>query len=169
MRVFAVAHDLAAFAAEGDAGRKGLIQFSRKPARDGGIIGAGPRKGAGRQLAPEFRRRRTLACFHFGDQLGVIGGVDDDGDESVVLGRGADQGRAADVDVFDAIVETGARLNRRLEGIQIDHQQIDGADGVFLHRLLVPGVVAPGQQPAMDLRVQGLDPAVHDLGEPGFV
>ena len=58
---------------------------------------------------------------------------------------------------------------RRLERIEIDDEQVDRRDVVGEHRRLVLGIVADRQQPAMDLRVQGLDPPVHHLGKAGEI
>jgi len=87
----------------------------------------------------------------------------------VVLGGAANQGRAADVDVLHARFEIGAARDRVLERVKIDDQKVDRCDVVHRHGQLVLLVVAPRQQPAMDHRVQGLDAAVHDLGEAGMV
>ena len=85
----------------------------------------------------------------------------------MVLGGGADHRRAADVDVLDAVVVAGALRHRRLERIEVDHQEIDRPDAVRRHRRRVFLVVADRQQPAMHLGMQRLDPAVHHLGKAG--
>ena len=82
----------------------------------------------------------------------------------MVLGAGADQRRAADIDIFDAIVEIGAARDRLLEGVEIDHEQIDRRDRVLLKRALMRLVAAHGEQPAMNARMQRLDAAVHHFG-----
>ena len=169
VRILAVTQGLFQGAADGELGWEGVAHLSGKPARDGGVIGAGAGIGPGRQGLAECRRRRIVAAFHFFDQLAVIGGIDDDGDESMVLGRRPDQGRAADIDVLDTIVEPGAAGNRRLERIQIDHQQPDGPDAVIFHRLLMRVHIKPGQKPAVNFWVQGFDSAVHDFGKAGFI
>ena len=61
----------------------------------------------------------------------------------------------------------GALRDRRLERIEIDHQQIDRPDAVLRHRRGVLRVVADREQAAMHLRMQRLDPAVHHLGKAG--
>ena len=83
----------------------------------------------------------------------------------MILGRGADHGGAADVDVLNALLESGAFVDGGLERIEIDHQQIDRRDAVRLHRLRMLLVVADRKQPAMHLRMQCLDPAIHHLGK----
>ena len=56
-----------------------------------------------------------------------------------------------------------------LEGIEVHHHHVDGGDAVLLQRLDVRGHAAPGQDAAVDLRVQGLHAAVEDLREAGHV
>jgi hypothetical protein len=65
----------------------------------------------------------------------------------MVLGRRARHRRAADVDVLDGLLEACA------------------LDAVCAHRLGMVRLVAQRQQPAMDDRMQGLDPSVHHFGE----
>ena len=87
----------------------------------------------------------------------------------MVLGRRADHGRPADIDVLDAV---GIRLvgrDGRLERVEIHHQQVDRPDPVGGERGLVLGVVADREQAAMHRRMQRLHPAVHHLGETGQV
>ena len=85
----------------------------------------------------------------------------------MVLRRGADHRRSADVDILDAFLETCALIDGGLERIEIDHQEVDRRDAVRLHRLRMFGIVADRQQSAMHLRMQGLDPAVHHFRKSG--
>jgi len=87
--------------------------------------------------------------------------------EVVILGGRADHRRPADVDVLDAGRLVGARGQGLAEGVKVADQKIDRGDRVRRHRRPVRFQVAPRQQAAMDLRVQGLHPAVHDLGKAG--
>ncbi len=87
----------------------------------------------------------------------------------VVLGRGADHGGPADIDVFHAVIIARARGDGRLEGVEVDDDQVDGADVMGVHCGTVLGIVAPGEDPAVDFRVQGFHPPVHDLGEARMV
>ncbi len=84
----------------------------------------------------------------------------------VLRGR-ADHGRAADVDILDAGVIVGAFGDGLFKRVQVDHQQVDRADAVFVHRGDMGVVVAQGQQATVDHRVQGLDTAIHHLGKAG--
>ena len=97
----------------------------------------------------------------------VVARVDHDGDVGVVLGRGADHGGAADVDVLDAGREVGALGDGRFERIEIDDEEIDRADAVRLHRARMLAVVADREQAAVHLGMQRLDAAVHHFGKAG--
>ena len=101
------------------------------------------------------------------EHQGVVGRFDDDGNIGVVLGRGADHGRPADVDILDAIVEARAARDGLLERIEIDDQKIDGADVMGAHRFGMRGIAADGEKPAMHGRMQRLDAAVHHFRKAG--
>ena len=97
----------------------------------------------------------------------------------MVLCRRPDHRRSANVDVLDRLVESGTAGDRPFEGVEIDGEKVDPADPLLTERGHV-GLHRPsGQQSAVDLRVQGLDPAAEDLplagdignpgdGEPGI-
>src|SRR5690606_6348301 len=108
----------------------------------------------------------------FGDvakDFGVVGGVDDDGHIGVVLGGGADHGRAANVDILDDVVIGSARGDGLLEGVEIDRDEVDGADFVLCHRGGVGWVVPYRKKSAMHFGVEGLDAAIHHFGKAGEV
>ena len=88
----------------------------------------------------------------------------------VVLGRGADHRRAADVDqvlrVAAAVLERG-RVGA--ERVEVRHDEVDRVDAVLLHVGVVVGVVAVGEDAAVHLRVQRDDPVAEDRGEAGEV
>ena len=88
----------------------------------------------------------------------------------VVLGGGADQGRAADVDVLDhLLVADAAAGGGALERVQVHHHEVDRSDAVLGQRLavLLPG--ADREQAGEDRGVERLHAAVEDLREPGVV
>ena len=102
------------------------------------------------------------------DDAGVVAGVDHDGHIFVVLRRRADHGRAADVDVLDGVGQVAIRLGHGgFEGIEIDRDQVDRLDAVLVHHRAVQRTAT--EDAAMDLRVQGLDAAVHHFREAGVV
>ena len=108
----------------------------------------------------------AVVALHLGEHRAVVERIDHDGDAVVVLGRGAHHRRPADVDVLDGVLEGAAGLgDGRGERIQVDDDEVDRLDAVLAHHGVVGA--APAEQAAVDLRVQGLDPAVHDLREAG--
>ena len=146
VRVFAVAQDFGAVESQLQPGREdgrdrrgfgrlgfGAFVEAGQPVGDHAVVAGGVREGllgqteAGRQL------QGAAVGLHFGEQRGVVCRIGDDGDAGVVLGRGADHGRAADVDVLDGVFQRHAGLgDGRGEGVEIDADQIDGRDAVLL-------------------------------------
>ena len=168
MRILAVAERL--FQASGDGDARGELGFglSREPGRDGSVVGGGSCVSLGGQPAPEQRRGATGGRY-FGERAGVLIRVGQHHDEIVVFGGGADQGGAADVDVLDAVVVRCTGRDSCLERVEVDRHQIDGGDVVDAHLVDVFGEVPAREDAAVDLRHQGFDAAVHDLGEAGMV
>ena len=86
----------------------------------------------------------------------------------MVLGGGAQQRRAADVDVLDGGFQVAAGFGHGLlEGIEVDDYQVDGLDAILPHHRVVKA--AATQDTAMDEGVEGLDPPRHHLREAGVV
>ncbi len=84
----------------------------------------------------------------------------------VVLGGGADQRRAADVDVLDdLLVAHAAAGGGALEGVQVHDHQVDRSDAVLGQGLAVLLAGPDGEQAGEDGRVQRLHAAVEDLRE----
>ena len=110
------------------------------------------RRRVGRATA---RRRRAISA----STALVVGGIDDDADVGVVLRRGADHRRTADVDQLDAGV---AR-----ERIEVDDDEIDRLDAVLGHVGLVLGHRRVGEHAAVDLRMQRHHTVAEDRRHPG--
>ena len=89
----------------------------------------------------------------------VVGRVDDDADVRMVLRCGAHHRRSTDVDQFDARI--------RRERVEVDDHEIDRLDAVMLHVGDVLGVGRVGEDPAVDLRMQGDHTMAENRGEPG--
>ena len=109
------------------------------------------------------------AAAHGLEDVTVGRGIGDDRDGGVVLGGRAHHGRAADVDLLDAVLHACTRGDGVGEGIEVDDDEVEGGDLQLLelpHVVLEPGV---GEDARVDPRVQGLDPAVEALGEAGEV
>ncbi len=72
----------------------------------------------------------------------------------------------SDVDVLDGIDIANARSrDRLLEGVEVQHDQIDAGDAVLRHDGVI--LTTPAENAAVNLGMQRLDAAIHDLGEPG--
>src|SRR5882762_3964996 len=167
MRVFAVAQRLNQPPAESAEIRRVGLELTSKPVRDRGVIGGRAGIGLCRQASAQRQRCRALIGGEFVEHGLIILGFDDDSDIVVVLRRGADHRRPANVDVLDALLEAGALIDDRLERIEIDHQKIDRRDAVRLHRVRMFGVAADRQQSAMHFGMKGLDPSVHHFRKSG--
>ncbi len=99
------------------------------------------------------------------DDLPVEGGINHDGDRSVVLRGRTHHRRTADVDLLDHVVLRGAGGDGLHERVQVDDHQVDrvnvhGGQGVH-----VLAHAAVGQDAAVDPRVQRLHaPVQHFRG-----
>jgi len=69
------------------------------------------------------------APFHLFDDRGIAIRIGYHHLVPVILGRGAEHGRSADIDLFDRFVESYTLARHRLfEGIQIHDDHVDGVD-----------------------------------------
>ena len=107
----------------------------REPVRDRGVIGGGAGIGLCREAPAQRQRGRAVVGGELVEHRLIVRRFDDDGDVVMVLRRGADHRGAADVDILDAVLETSAFVDGRLERIEVDDEQIDRRDAVRLHRL----------------------------------
>ena len=108
------------------------------------VILRGHLKRLERKSAPERSAHVTGATlrprFH---KIGVIGGVGEHRDALVVLGRCAQEGDAADVDLLDGVRKRAARArDGRREGVQVADDDGDRGDGLRREILLIAGDVA---------------------------
>ena len=135
---------------------------AREPGGDGGIVGGGAGEGLGGEPAAQGLVGAPFLVQVPG-QRRVVGGLGEDGDGFVVLGGGTDQGDAADVDLLDALGQAGAAGQGGLERVEVHHHEVDGGDQVLLEGGDVVGVVAAGEDAAVDGGVEGLHPAAQHL------
>ena len=150
----------------GNSPRRGRLP-RREVGRDHRVVARGVREGLGGQLCAQWRTRcRRRAPRARPSSARVVGRIHDHRHGFVVLGRGAQHRRSADVDVLDRLLvaAVGAR-HRRRERVEVHHQQVDRRDAVLGHDRLVGA--APSEQAAVNLRMQRLDAPVHDLREAG--
>ena len=124
--------------------------------------------GANRQVEAGCQCGGALLAAHLLDDAGVVACIHHDIHPAVVLCSGAHHGRAADVDVLDRLFQRAVRSgDGGLEGIQVDHDHIDGINAMLSHhRVVLP---ATGEDAAVDLRMQCFHTAVHHLGKAGVV
>ena len=102
--------------------------------------------------------------------LGVALRPDHDHHRFVVLRRGANHRRPADVDLLDRLLESDAVAQDRVhEGIEVAAHEVDLPQAMLLERVHVLAAVAPCQDASVHARVKSLDPAVHHLGKAGQV
>ena len=99
------------------------------------------------------------------EQTLIILRLDEDGDARVVLGGGAHERRPPDVDHLHRLGQRRPVRDGLLEGIEIDHNQVEGLDRGLrqVARVVVPRLV--GQNAAENPRVKRLDAPAEDLGE----
>src|SRR3954468_3995000 len=139
----------------------------RKIVGDRSVVRRGAREHLCGQL--EARRGRHLAAgADLVQHARIVGGIDHHGDRGVILGRRAQHRRSAGVDVLDGVFEAAFRVgHRRLERVEIDREEVDGADSGVPERGDVGGIIAPREQPGVDFRMQRLDSAVEHLRKAG--
>ena len=167
-RVFAITQRLLAGERDGQHGREHFALIGKgEPTGDGGIIGSGVGKGCGGEAAAQSQWGGAVVRIQRGDELIILVGAGQDGDEIMVLGGGADHGGAADVDILDDFVPRRTLGDGGGERVKVDHGQIDGADAIVGPRLQMVGSGAKGEQAAVDARVQRLHTAVHHFGAAG--
>ena len=129
-----------------------------KPGHDGRVVGSGVCEGGAGEAAASGGRELALGAQLF-EHDRIVRRRRQDTDVLVVLGRGAHHGGPADVDQLDRGV--------RRERVQVRHHQVDGLDAVGLQVVEVLGLGSVGEDAAVDLRVQGLDPPPEHLGRAG--
>ena len=136
---------------------------------DGAVVGG----GAGKNFGGEFSAQRQSGLAGFGNLFGdfsIVSRVDDHCDAVMILRGAAKHGRAADIDVFDGVVQGDVGFGDGLfERIQIDDDEIDGLDAVFADGGFVAGVAADVEQAAVDFGVERFDAAIEHFGKAGVL
>jgi hypothetical protein len=147
-----------------------VAALTLEPGGDRRIVGLGVAEGLDGKTAAETLGHHPITLLERRQHLWIVIGIDHHYDPLVVLGRRPHHRRAADVDHLHHLLEGGTLGCRRLaEGVEVDHHQIDGQDRVLAQLTEVRAAPPVGEDAAMDPRMQGLDPAVQDLGELGHL
>ena len=142
---------------------------ARQPVADAGRRSARcARRPAAAKRAALRERGAAVGCSASSD-AGVLRRIDDHRDARVVLRRRAQHRRAADVDVLDRVLVAAVRVAPTVaaNGYRFTTSRSIGAMPCCGHHRVVGAGAA--EQAAVDLRMQGLDPAVHDFREAGDV
>ena len=165
VRVLAIAQRLLLCKCKRQILRFFLTDFLSKIGGNVRIVGGGVAEHLGGQTAARLQGGVAMG-LQFLQHCGIVGVIDDHGHESMVLGRAAQHGGTADVDVLDGILKRGTLfLDGLFERVKVHHHHVDGGDAVGFHLLDMLGVRTHGEQSAVHLRMQGFHPAVHDFRE----
>ncbi len=98
----------------------------------------------------------------------VIGRRGNDGDVLKILGCRTHHRRAADVDVFDHVLELDAGFRGGLlERVEIHHHHVDGLNAVLLHRGDMLFILTDVQNAAVHLGMKRLDSAIEHFRKAG--
>ena len=166
VRVFPVAETGSERKGQRQALRKFLARPRREPAGDRGVVRRRvPEDLRGEAAARLVREGPTRPRELLGDR-GIVGRVAHDADVRVVLGRGPEKRRPADVDLLDALGEghAGPR-DGLLERVEVHDDEVDGGDPVRGRLAEVAVQRAVEEDAAEELRMQRLHPAAEDLRE----
>ncbi len=137
---------------------------------DGGVVSGGGGEGLAGKTPTGFAGEAATVGLELCDEGGVVGHAGYDGYVIEVLGRGADHGGAADVDVFDEVAERDGGLGGGLlESVEIDHDHVDGLDAVGGDGGFVFLVAANVEQATVDFGMEGLYAAIEHFGETGEI
>src|SRR5262245_41775595 len=101
MRILAIAQPAPARTGQDDSFREYVAGLAGEPARYGPVVGRGARERLGREL-PSHDALGATAALDRSQQGFIVGGINHYRDAVVVLGRSADHGRTAYVDLLDA-------------------------------------------------------------------
>ena len=108
--------------------------------------------------------------LELGNDCRIVLRIDHNRHALPILGRTSDHRWASDVDVLDGIFHRHIRLGYGLtEWIEVDTHQVNSAYSVVFQLLHVVWNIPSRQQGPVDFRMEGLDSAVADFGEAGYI
>ena len=106
----------------------------------------------------------------FGDDLGVVLRLGDGCDAGRVSGGSPEQRGAAHVDQLDRLVDPDVPpADLRGERLHVDDHEVDRADALLTQLVQLALDVAPGEDPGIDRRVEGLHLPADERGDLGQV
>jgi len=133
---------------------------------DSAVVTGGQLEGLDGEVEICFRRHLAARPLHFLNNFIVIRRIGDHGYESVIFSRRTEHGGSADVDVFHCLFQGATGFGHRfLEAVEIYDRHVDQADVMGTQGFHMVGIVAAGQKAAVDLRMKGLEAAIHHFGE----
>ena len=169
MRILAVTQILKLLEHQCQGGRKELVigrMLRREVGGHHGVVARSVSEGLGGESCAGGGGARACVRGELLQQPRVVARIDHYQDRCVVLGCGAQHRGSADVDVLDGLRVTAARsADRGGEWVEVHDQQVDRQDAVLRHDHIIDA--AATEQSTVNLRVQRLDAAVHDLGKAG--
>ena len=137
---------------------------------DGGIVGGRVLKCLQGQSAAQGEAGDTVVLLQLRQHVVVLVRLAHHRHVREILGRGAQHGHAADVNVGERLVQGEVAVSRHgLEGVEVDDDQIDERQVVSGGVSHLIGLVALGENAAVQAGMQGFDPAAEHLRQAGHV
>ena len=136
-----------------------------QPAGDHLVIGSGFGKGFFGQL-PSCCGINRAVLPQRGGQLVIIVRIGDHSNKRMVFCRRADHGWPANIDILNRCFKIRTSSDGLGKRVQIGNNHINRANGVFIQRGHMGLLIASGQNAAMNMRMQGFDPPVHNFRKP---
>jgi hypothetical protein len=123
----------------------------------------------GRREVPAERGGEPAVRREVGEDARMVGGIDDDADRAVVLRRGTQHRRPADVDHLDDIRVHRTRRDGALERVEVHDDEVDRVDAELRELCDMVRVRAVRQDAGVDARVERLHAPTETLREAGEV
>ena len=170
VRIFAVAHILSLDPLTVEDIGECLGAFlvfvqAREIVGDGAVVASGVRKDLLSQSQTSVGRYFAL-FIDFGKHTIIVGRIHDHGNRLVILGRGTNHRRTADVDVFDGQFKRAIRpCDRLFERIEIHTDDVNRVDAVIGNRLHVFRHGTTSKNAGVNVWIERLDATVKHFRE----
>ena len=142
-----------------------IAELAHEPCGDRRIVVSGVKEGIAGEPTALVKAKSTL--LNGLGHLAIARRIHDHGNGRVILGGRAHHGRSTDVDLLHASIEVRAGGYRFLEGIQVDHDELEGLYLKLVELRQVVFLAGIGQDPGVHARVERLHTAFQALGETG--